>query len=145
MKDIPEAQRGATTTAMPSINHHKTGEYGGASLKFLVTLFVLAVIGYTASQYVPVALHAYQYKDFMQQMVDKATYGQTQTSEWVQTQLRANAADYDVPPDATITATKRDGRMEARVQYTRAIPLPGYVYQYTFDHTARSTQLYSTQ
>ncbi len=81
----------------------------------------------------------------MQQTVDKATYGQTQSSDWVRAQLKASAAEYDVPTDATITATQRDGRIEARVQYTRPIPLPGYVYQYTFDHTARSTQLFSTQ
>jgi len=140
MKDISEIQRGTTKTI-----RIKAGERGGARLKFLITLLVLAVVGYTASQYVPVALHAYQFKDFMQQTVDKATFGQTQSSEWVQAQLKASGVDYDVPPDANITAIRRDGRMEARVQYTRPIPLPGYVYQYNFDHTARSTQLYSTQ
>lgn len=140
MKDISENQRGTAKQI-----RIKAGERGSARLKFLVTLLLLALVGYTASQYVPVAIHAYQYKDLMQQTVDKATFGQTQSSDWVKAQLKASAADYSVPDDASITAIRRDGRMEARVQFTRPIPLPGFVYQYTFDHTARSTQLYSTQ
>ncbi len=146
MKDIPEVQRGTIAAVLPASCYRKAGERGGARLKLLVTLLVLALAGYTASQYVPIAIHAYQYKDFMQQTVDRATFGQTQSgSEWVKAQLKANATEYAVPPEAIITATQRDGRIEARVQFTRLIPLPGYVYEYTFDHTARSTQLYSAQ
>ncbi len=144
MKEISAAQR-CTATSASAIQRHRAGERGGARLKLLVTLLLLALIGYTASQYVPVAIHSYQYKDIMQQTVDRAIFGQTQSSEWVKAQLKASAIEYDIPSDANITVTKRDGRMEATVQFTRPIALPGFVYQYTFDHTARSTQLLSTQ
>jgi len=44
-----------------------------------------------------------------------------------------------VPPDAVITPSQQDNRMEVRVQFTRPIELPGYTYRYEFDYTAKST------
>ncbi|MFN2455707.1 MAG: hypothetical protein ABR577_15965 [Pyrinomonadaceae bacterium] len=130
MNDTSEVKRHMTI--------ERAGERGGARLKFLITIVVLALVGYSASQYVPVAIHAYQYKDMMQQTVDRAAFGQS--SDWVIGQLRASASEYDVPPDAVITAMQQDGRMAARVQFVRPISFPGYVYKYNFDQTVKSGQ-----
>ena len=117
----------------------RKGERGESRVKFLVTIAVLAVIAYAGYQYVPVAIRAYQFKDYMQQTVDKAA-ALGQSGEWVKAQLKASFKDYGVPDDATITTAQRDGRAEARVEFTQPIPLPFYTYQYSFDHTVKSTQ-----
>jgi hypothetical protein len=135
MNTIREAEKNLAT--------QRARERGGARLKFLITAAVIALLGYSAYQYVPIAIHAYQYKDFMQQTVDRATFGKS--IEWVQEQLKAGSSDYDVPPDAVINVVQRDGRIEAHVQFTRPIPLPGYVYQYDFDNTVRSSQFLSSK
>ncbi len=124
--------------------HYTTrpNERGGARLKFLIVIALVALIFYAGYQYVPVALQAYQYKDFMQQSVDKAA-AMGQTDDWLATQLRATGGDYGVPPDASITVTHREGRLEARVQYVHQIQLPGYTYQYDFDHTATSSSWFN--
>ena len=116
----------------------RRGERGEGRLKFLITIAILAVVAYAGYQYVPVALKAYQFKDYMQQTVDKAS-ALGQNGEWVKTQLKASFNDYDVPPEATITTTQREGRLEATVQFTRPVILPLYTYQYDFNYTARST------
>ena len=120
----------------------RRGERGEARFKFLVTIGVLAIIAYAGYQYIPVAINDYQFKDHMQQSVDKAV-ALGKGSEWVKTQLEGSFASFNVPPDATITTEQRDGRLEARVQYTRQISLPFYTYEQNFDHTAKSTDILS--
>jgi hypothetical protein len=80
----------------------------------------------------------------MQQTVDKAA-ALGQSGEWVKTQLKASFNDYSVPPDAGITTAQRDGRMEATVQFTRPIALPFYTYQYDFNNTVKSTELFNVK
>lgn len=115
-------------------------ERGGARLNLLIVLFVITVIGYGIANYAPVAYKAAEYKAVMQSKVDQASaFGYT--GEWVGTQLRASASEYDVPQDATVTAGLKDGRMVVTVNYVRPIPLPGFIYNYEFEHTARSANL----
>ena len=38
-----------------------------------------------------------------------------------------------------VSVQNDNGRLAARVTWTRPVQLPGYVYQYNFDHTARSS------
>ena len=112
---------------------------GGSRLSLLIILFLLAVVGYSAYQYVPVAYQASVYKVFMQDTVNNAQ-AKGQGADWVEKQLRASASDYGVPDGATINVQQHDNRIEAHVQYTRPVPLPGYVYQYNFDHTVISNR-----
>jgi len=120
---------------------HQSGERGGARLKFLVVISLIAAAAYAGYQYVPVAYQAHLFKDLMQQSVDKAAV-MGYTGDWVKNQLKASAKDYDVPPNANVTAAQRDGRIEARVQFTRVIPLLVYTHQYSFDYTVKSTELF---
>jgi hypothetical protein len=67
-----------------------------------------------------------------------------QGEEWVRTQLRAGGNDYGVPPSAMIEASRSgEGRIQARVRYTRPVSLPGYTYDYHFDHSVKSGQFLS--
>ncbi|HEX8707053.1 MAG TPA: hypothetical protein VF723_02225 [Pyrinomonadaceae bacterium] len=124
-------------------------ERGAARAKFIIVFAVIAVIAYMGYQYVPVAYNAYLYKDLMQTNATKAVEGQIpveQKAGWVKSQLQASAKDYGVPPDAKITPLMRDGRMEVTVQFTRPINLlPGFTYQYNFEHTVKSTALFDTK
>lgn len=122
-----------------NIKSHK-GERGSARLKFLIVAVIIGVVAYAGYQYVPVAYQAYQFKDLMQQKVDAAV-ALGHSPDWVQAQLLTSAPEFDVPPDAEIVPEKKDQRMEVTVRFTRPIEFPGYTYEYTFDHTAKSTDI----
>jgi hypothetical protein len=116
----------------------RVGERGGARAKFLIVVGLLAVVGYTGYLYLPVAYQAYLFKDVMRHNVNvAATQGYPPT--WVSDQLTKAAREYEVPPNAIITPTQRDNRIEVRVQFTKPIEFPGYTYDYEFDYTAQST------
>ena len=113
-------------------------ERGGARLKLIVFLLIFALVLYAGYLYVPVTIDAYYYRDIMQNLVNQAA-AQGNNANWVRDQLVKNGPDYHVPPDATITATTQDKRVEVRVQFKRPIVTPFYTYDYEFDHTAQST------
>jgi hypothetical protein len=116
----------------------RKGERGAARAKLLIFLVFAAVTIYAGYLYLPVAYDAYLFKDLMQHNVDVAVTQGYQPS-WVQDQLTKSLAEYNVPANAIITPVQRDQRVEVRVQFTRPIEIPGYTYQYEFDHTAKST------
>ena len=117
----------------------RRGERGGARFNFALVILVIALAGYSAYNYAPVAYSAYLYKDFMQETVNKAAYPPAKSNAWVTQQLRAAAKEYNLPEDADIKVQNEDGRIVARVTYTHDVQLPGYVYEYDFDHTVRSS------
>jgi hypothetical protein len=117
----------------------RRGERGGARFNFVVVLVVVGLAAYSAYNYAPVAYNAYLYKDFMQETVNKAAYPPAKDNDWVRQQLRSAGAAYNLPDDAEISVQSDNGRISARVTYTRPVQLPGYVYEYKFDHTARSS------
>lgn len=133
MSDSPRTRAGAEAS----------GQRGGARLNFLLVIVVLVVVGYVTYQAAPVAFNASSYKVYMQDTVDRAV-ALGQGEEWVKTQLRAGGPDYNLPPNALFDASKTEGRITARVRWTRPIPLPGYIYQYNFDHTVKSGKFLSS-
>ena len=116
----------------------RSGERGSASLKFVVVMAIIGAFAYAGYLYVPVAFKANQYKELMQHYADVAV-AQNYLPSWAGEQLSKSAAEYDVPSDAIITPTRRDNRVEVRVQFVRPIEFPGYTYNYEFDHTVKST------
>ncbi|PWT94409.1 MAG: hypothetical protein C5B55_02820 [Blastocatellia bacterium] len=116
----------------------RSNERGGATLKFVVVVAILACGAYAGYLYIPVAYHAYVFKDLMQHYADvAATQGYQPT--WVSDQLTKSLGEYEIPSDALITPSQEESRVQVRVQYTKAIEFPGYTYQYEFDDTVRST------
>jgi len=116
----------------------RTGERGGARLKFIVVIAIIGIIAYAGYVYIPVAYESYLLKDLMQHDVDVAVT-QGYPPSWVKDQLTKAGREYGVPPDALIEPMMRENRLEVRVQFVRPIEFPGFTYQYKFDHTARST------
>lgn len=119
----------------------RNGERGSASLKLLITLLVMGILAYAGFLYVPVAYNAHLFKDLMEHNVNAAS-ALAHPPAWVKEQLVKAAPEYGVPPDAVITPSQQNNRMEVRVQFSRAIEFPGYTHQYEFDHTARSTDFF---
>ncbi len=121
------------------------GEQGGSRLNFLIIIFVIAVGAYSTYQYAPTAYNAFLFKDFMQDIVNKAAYPPGQTTQWVESQLRASAKENDLPPEMHINVQKQNGQVMVQVQWSKPIKLPGYVYDYNFDHTAKSSGFINPQ
>ena len=124
-------------------------ERGSARLKFIIVLVVVALVGYMGFQYIPVAYQSYTFKKFMDETADKAaasTLPSEQKGAWLENELRTNAKDYGVPADARMTHIFQNNRMEVTVTFTRQINLlPGFAYQYNFDHTAKSSTFLTPQ
>jgi hypothetical protein len=124
---------------LPQQGNPRAGEWGGSRLNLIIILAVLALAAYSAYNYAPVSYHAFLFKDTMQDTVNKAAYPPGQTPEWITQRLRLSAKEYDLPDNAYINVQKEGGQIVVRVQWTRPVKLPGYTYQYTFDHTVRSS------
>lgn len=123
-------------------NKTRTSEQGGARLKFIIVLAIIAAVAYAGYQFIPVAYQAYQLKDLMQHDVDTAV-AMGKPASWVRDQLVKNAVDYGIPPDALIEPLQQENRMQVRVYFRRPIEFPGFVYDYEFDHTAKSATFLS--
>ena len=117
----------------------RAGQRGGTRFNFVVIVLLIALAAYSAYNYAPVAYKSYRFKDYMQETVNKAAYPPGQTTDWVTQQLRAAAKEYQLPQDAQINVQREEGRIAARVTWSEAVQLPGYVYAFQFDHTARSS------
>ena len=123
----------------------KNRQCGASRLKFLLIVAIIGVVAYVGYQYIPVAYNASRFKLAMQDSVDKAA-ALGHNNEKLRTQLRADGNQFSVPPDAEITIERTpEGRVQARVKYVQPVPLPGYVYSYDFDHTVKSTELFSSK
>jgi hypothetical protein len=120
----------------------RQSERGGTRLKFLIVVTIIAAVAYAGYLFIPVAYQAYQIKDLMQHDVDTAVALGRPTS-WIKEQLVKSSPEYGIPADAVITPTQQENRMEVRMQYTLPIEFPGFVYNYEFDHTAKSATFLS--
>ncbi|HXT64742.1 MAG TPA: hypothetical protein VN696_17000 [Pyrinomonadaceae bacterium] len=113
-------------------------ERGGAGIKLLIFIAVVAIVGYAAYMYIPVAVDAYYFKDTMQNKVNLAA-AQGYDTAWVADQIGKSKTEYHVPDEAVVTPAQNEGRMQVRVQFSRPISFPGFTYNYDFDYTAQST------
>jgi hypothetical protein len=111
---------------------------GGARLNFLIVMTIIVVLGYASYQLLPVFYRAKNFETFMQDTVNLAALTD-KNSTWTEQQLKHALVEYDLPPDAVVNSTIHDGRLEARVQFTRTIPLVVTEYHYKFDKTVHST------
>jgi hypothetical protein len=117
-------------------------ERGGSRINFLIVAVIIAGAVYVGYYYIPVALHAYQFKDQMQQDVERAA-ALGQSNEILAKQIKSHGEDFGVPSNAVVTVAQADGRLTATVKFTKPLPLPGPLAQYEFDYTAKSSSLFA--
>ena len=120
----------------------RASEQGGARLKFLIVATIIALGAFAGYQFLPVAYQSYQIKDLMQNEVETAV-GIGKSPQWVKEQLVKNSVDYAIPADAVIEPQQEGNRMQVRVRFTKPLDFQVYVYNYEFDHTAKSTTFLS--
>jgi hypothetical protein len=128
----------------PIMKRTYKSEQGGARLKFLVVMAIIVIGAYCAYQFIPLAYRSYQLKDLMQNDVDTAA-ATGKPASWVQEQLVKSSQEYGIPTNAVITPLQEDNRVQIRVQFTQPVEFPGFVYDYEFDHTARSSTFLSVK
>ena len=120
----------------------RRSERGGARLKFVIVVAVIAIVAYAGYEFIPVGYQAYQLKDLMQHDVDAAA-ALGKPDSWVREQLVKSSAEFGIPAEAVISSQMQNNRMEVRVQFTKPIEFPGFVYNYEFDYTAKSSTFLS--
>ncbi|MFL6229107.1 MAG: hypothetical protein ACJ741_10040 [Pyrinomonadaceae bacterium] len=116
----------------------RRGERGAARLNFVIVLAIIVALSYVGFQMFPVFYRSKTFESFMQDTVNNAAVTD-KNAAWVEQQLKKSLADYEVPSDAIIKSTVRDGKLEAQVQFTQTIPLVVTEYHYSFDKTVRSS------
>lgn len=128
---------------LASVSVARHNERGAGRLKLILVLAVVGVIAYMGFQYIPVAYQAYTFRKLMDKSAEKAaasTLATDQKGSWIENELRTSAKDHGVPPDARITHVFQGNQMEVTVKFTRPINLlPGFTYNYNFEHTAKSS------
>src|SRR6185503_4560466 len=102
---------------------HNRGERGGARLKLIIFLVIVAIVGYSGYMYIPVAIDAYYFKDAMQNKVNLAA-AQGYDPAWLSDQISKSKSEHNVPDNALITPAQTERRVEVRVQITRPISTP---------------------
>jgi hypothetical protein len=118
--------------------NRRASEHGGARLNFLIVAAIIVGGFYAGYQFIPVVYQSFYLKDLMQHNVDTAA-AMGKPPSWVKEQLVKSSADYGIPTDAIIETQQLENRMEVKVHFSTPIAFPGYVYNYEFDHTARSS------
>ena len=121
---------------------YRNGERGSARLKFIIVMSLVVVLAFVGYNYVPVRFQSGQYKELMQDTVNKGA-AMAKPSDWVKQLLVKSGAEYGVPATAVITIEEHEGTMQARVQYKRPIEMIVYTYDYEFDETVKSSSLWS--
>ena len=124
--------------------NYRNSESGSAGVKLLTVLVVLVLIGNAGYNFIPVA---YNSANFKQEMQAAVLQGMTlpitagNPTEVTKKRLQAIAKTNDLPPDAYIEVKQINGLLQARVTYTKSVPLLPfglYEYKYQFDHTANT-------
>jgi len=128
----------------------ENSERGGAGVKFLVVAVVLFLIGNAGVQFIPVAFNGENLKQDMQTAVIQglAMPGRMSPVDMVKEKIRISAQSNDIPADAFVEVKQIKNVIQARVAYTKEIPLLPfgiYKYQYEFDHTATPTGFLTKQ
>ncbi len=119
------------------------GERGGAGVKLLIVLVILALIGHAGYNYVPVAYEAEDLKQEMQTaVVQGLATARGSAVDAVKQKLRKVIADADVPADTVVEVKEVNKIVQASVSYTKKVnilPFGLYQYDYVFNHTATPT------
>ncbi len=103
----------------------------------LFALAVLAVVVYLGFKVLPVMVHAYSFRDFMEQEARFAAL--QQKDETVRKRVLAKARELDLPVNARGIKVKRSRtHFDIQVKYTVPIETPVYTYQWAFEESSRA-------
>ena len=130
---------------MRIVSKDRSGEHGGAGLKFIIVLIGFILTINAGIQYVPVAYNAESLLTEMQTAILQGMSmpaGKLNPIDNVKERIRKAMVSNDIPADAYVSVTQKGNVIQARVAYTKPVavlPFGIYTYHYTFDHTATPT------
>jgi hypothetical protein len=125
-----------------SFAENRDSERGGSTVKFLLVLVGLFIIGFAAYNYLIVWYQTAHFRDAMNETITQAyaiPNAQINNPEYVRQKLRRIGDEDGVPAEAVIRIDRTTNGLQAQVVFTREIPiLPFnlYKYKYEFNHTA---------
>ncbi|HEY4709828.1 MAG TPA: hypothetical protein VIH46_06635 [Candidatus Acidoferrales bacterium] len=110
---------------------NQNGERGGSKISLILTLLIVAALGFTAVKIVPVYVEAYQFQDSIEAESRFALTGYPKKSvDDIRDDIYKKALDLDIPAkreDIRVSVT--NGSVEIGTDYSVLIDLK--VYQYT--------------
>lgn len=129
---------------MKSFKKDRSGERGGAGVKFVCIALVLGMIGHAGYNYVPVAYEAANLRQEMDTAVVKglASSGQIKPLDVVKASVERALRENNAPADAIVEIKPESGVVQAHVVYTKPIsmlPFGLYKYNYNFNYLAAPT------
>lgn len=122
------------------LNKNRSAERGGASVKFMFVMLIIAVVLHAGYNYVPTAYQGENFKQEMQTSIVQVTAMPTTTSsppEMLKARLVKLATENQLPP-AVIDVRQINNVLTANVRYSKdvnIVPFGIYNYHYEFDHT----------
>lgn len=105
----------------------RAGERGEGRMGFLMTMLVLATIGYFALQGVPHYVRKVQMQESTTDIVRLACTRDVNASE-IRSRLEEKAKELQLPPDAGIEVSRSGKTVKASISYSQEIKLPFYSY-----------------
>lgn len=129
---------------MKDQNIDRSSERGSATVKFLLIVMVLAIVGNAGINYVPVAYEGASLRQEMDTAVVKglATGPRMNPVDVVKASLQKAIYDNNVPSDAFVEVKQTPGAVQAHVMYSKQVsmlPFGLYKYKYDFNYTAVPT------
>jgi Domain of unknown function (DUF4845) len=109
----------------------QNGERGGSKMSLLITLVILAALGFTAVKIVPVYVESYQFQDSIEAESRFALTGYPKRSpDDVRNDIYKKAQELDIPvKQEDIRVSMTNGAVEIGTDYS--IPIDLKVYQFT--------------
>ena len=115
----------------------RCGERGEGKVGLIVAIAIIAAAVFAGSQYIPVRVTAYEFKDYIDQ--ETRTGSLRRDVDEVRQRIMEKAQELEVPLDKkNLEVKKTRSEMIVRAKYEEVIDLKIYQHTYTFEHSYRA-------
>lgn len=106
--------------------------HGQGKLGCILWLLVLLAVVGIAAKLIPIKIKSAEFHDYMEEQVMFAGRAGTET---LRKRIMGRAKDLEIPLDKkNLIVERRGGRIRIRATYTIPVELPGYTYDWDFEH-----------
>ena len=106
--------------------------HGQGKLGCILWLLVLMAVVGIAAKLIPIKIKSAEFYDFIE---EQAMFAGRAGTETLKKRILDRAADLDIPLDKkNLSVDRRGGRIQIRATYTIPVELPGYTYNWDFEH-----------
>lgn len=140
--------RSSSVSVNKTVRHQ---ELGNTTVKFVLVLVILFVVGYGTYNYLITWYEVTQFRDSVKERIDRANMSVKSIDtdiEKIKEYIRNKAAENRIPADAVIKVEKSEKGTTARTTFTREVavlPLDLYRYKYQVDYIAGPPQGFLTK